>query len=415
MSDLGCLTTPTSPTVRVSPISATAFRSLQTIINDNSSMVWIIGPRRAAYTSVNLSSKYGLLDMTGVDNSVSLRYNTETYVLRSVKCHLPLGYGGQLFGGSIAELSCLFTLDSSTSGRKYIRWIFPIFLTSDDTTVTLGLKSWFTTNADAKPVVESFEDMLPDTIRYIQWSDCFTSSSPQNQTVSNILTTCYSIDPLYIRTLQTGKLFTYQDSNPYTGSEEQLSKRGIQAVNEPYVYTLDIQPFANSDIEGRFAIYTYRTGRVKQKTKQKKLAKCFAVNLDRDMDANGLINVDSTGNPLDPVTVQSLAGNGPQTTLNAIDLEGVEKQKEFTNNVLFWGSIVLFGFIGIVTAIWAIFYWLPARKVEASILESSVKLAELSKAAPMQLQAIPVKLASETVAAAAAVAAAVSAVPPGAL
>jgi hypothetical protein len=380
-------------------------------------MVWTIDPRQSAYTSIDMSQNYGGLTMSTV-GTVKLRYNNENYTLQKVKCHLPVGYAKEIAQGGVAEISCLFTVDD-TNVRKYIRWIFPILMTSDDSVVTLGLKSWFTTNADAKPLVQSFEDMLPDTIQYIQWSDCFTGTSSTSQSTTNILTTCYSINPLYIRSglLQTGKLYSYEGE--YTGTDEQKRKRGIATASEiaePYTYILNTSPFDVPDVESRFAVYIYRTGRVKQKTKQKKLAKCFAVNLDRDMDANGLINVDSTGTPLDPATVQALQGSGPQDTLNAVNLEAIEKQKETTNKVIFWGSIGLFGLLGLAAAIWAIFYWLPARKTEASILESAATLAELSKASPLAtavapVAAVPIKLPTDRIAALAAAAAVTASAP----
>lgn len=345
-------------------------------------MDWKIGPRQAAYTSQDTTTNYGALDISNVGD-VTLSYNSNTYTLQQVKLHTPLEYMSQIRKDIIAELSCLFTIDGS-SPRQYIRWIFPILQTQDNLKVSLGLRSWLQTNADAKPLVKSFEDILPDIFQYVHWQDCFTSSSGST-TISNSLQICYSLEPLYVRALDTNRIYSYTTSS---ATAADIIKRGVNAIYEPYVYDINTTPFDSGVVTSRFAIWTYTTGRAAQKQKQKKLAKCFAVNLDRDMDANGLIHVDSTGDPLDPSTVQELAGRGPSGTLAAIDLNAIEQRKASSNTTLFWVAISLFGLVGIVVVVYLIWVFLPGRELERDILQSVATLKELSRGPGIDIRSI---------------------------
>lgn len=333
--NLGCVVISTDNRVRASPISAESFKSIQAVANQNPSMEWSISPRKAAYAFVAGSSRD--LDI-GVIGSVQLRYNQQLFTLRRVFFHKPLPFAQTIQNIPVAEVSCIFINDSA---KQTIRWIFPVFQSADSSVANKALVSWLTTAADQKPLVNSFEDFLPSDFSYVQWMDCFTVLQ-NSRSQTNSVIHCYCLKPLFIpTTLSIPTPFDYFGSS-------------APAVSwlEPYIYRADPSSYSDADTTARFAIWRIITGKRRVEAARSRTTKCYALNLSRDIDSRGMVNLDEKGAPLDPVTVQELAGRNPELGIQDEALKAVQAQRSTINTILFWVFTSILIILAVILALY---------------------------------------------------------------
>jgi hypothetical protein len=295
-------------------------------------LVWNIQPRYSSY--LPKEGQQNMLDISTIGD-VSVRYQNETYQLKFIQYHRPIGYS-VLAANPVAEISVVLQAPS----LKTLHWIFPVVQYGTGYS-SKGIRSWLTGQADPEYAVSSFVDIFPAAqVNFLQWTNCAQVPGASNSVVAS-LTICYCLSAIRI---------------PSNG---RVSQEDFSYPNYITTTQLATQTTVSDMSDGRITLFSYSltgTGVRKQR------AKCYSVALDRALDENGNLLIDErTNQPVDPSLLRALQKKDVNVSL--AELDDFKRQKEFENTVYFWVMIAIIGVIGVSIVLALIFFLWGKRPV----------------------------------------------------